>query len=154
MNYEMTVLAALIQTPSPSTRKVAEVTGISVRKVQTVLNELTDLFGVRLERRRKGNTEVLSIVSWGVFESGDTLKDSLSKFDLPAIAEQSARKHDTDDTLVAKQKAYNRSKLSNYRASLSLEGITPSSRQIPTDRAERQHLRQTLLQKHSQSGAV
>lgn len=151
MNYEMTVLAALIQIPKPSTRKVAEVTGISIRKVQTVLRELTDLFEMKLERHKDEGTEVITVSDWGVFESGDTLQKNLSRFDLSGIAKHRTKKSPAENSFSSKKKAYDSSKLRNYRASLSLEGMNASSREIPTDKTERQNLRQALLKKYSQS---
>lgn len=151
MNYEMTVLAALIQTPNPSTREVAEVTGISIRKVQTVLRELSDLFEMKLDRHRDEGTEIITVTDWGVFESGDTLQKNLSRFDLSGIAKHRTKKYSSENSVSSKKKAYDSSKLRNYRASLSLEGINASSREIPTEKAERQRLRQALLKKYSQS---
>lgn len=153
MNYEMTVLAALIQTQKPSTRKVSEVTGISLRKVQTVLQELTELFGMKLDRHKEEGTEILTVIEWGVFESGDTLQKTLSQFDLTDVARKRPKKKRTSISLISKKKAYDTSKLKNYRASLTLEGMKASSRQIPSNKTERQHLRQALLKKYSQSGS-
>lgn len=53
-------------------------------------------------------------------------------------------------SLSAKQNAYHAVKLANYRASLSLEGIEASTREIPVNKEDRHLLRQALLKKHNQ----
>jgi hypothetical protein len=152
MNYEMTVLAAIIQADKPTTKLVSELTGISIRKVQTVLLELPTTFGIELSRNKEGNKEVLCIVKWGVFESGSHLKKLVQSMDLQQIKSSRVKKSEKSDALTFNDKfmRYEHSKLKNYRASLGLEGIQASSRQIPTDKSKRQNLRQALLKKHSQ----
>lgn len=46
MNYEMAVLAALVQLDKPTRPKITEATGISAKRVNTAINHLKDLLDI------------------------------------------------------------------------------------------------------------
>jgi CRISPR/Cas system type I-B associated protein Csh2 (Cas7 group RAMP superfamily) len=144
MRDEMTVLAALIQIQKPSSQNVSEATGISQEKVQKTLHNITELFGVKFQHDRTNDIEKIIIIEWGVFESGEKLRKKLSKSQLKKSTPPKSI------SFKSKKNKYDIAKLKNYRASLKLEGIKSSEREIPSDKKERQHLRQSLLKKHTQ----
>jgi hypothetical protein len=101
MKYELLVLAAMTRLESPNTQAIVAATGISERKVQSVVNSLIENLGLNIERKRQGRTFHFSINSWGVFESGKAIQsqhfkesmrleghDIASDFDLSLDREQ------------------------------------------------------------------
>ena len=82
MKYELLVLAAMTRLESPNTQAIVAATGISVRKVQSVVNSLVENLDLNIQRERQGRTFRFSINSWGVFESGKAIQSQLNDIDL------------------------------------------------------------------------
>ncbi|BAX54800.1 hypothetical protein PDPUS_2_00214 [Photobacterium damselae subsp. piscicida] len=56
MKYELLVLAAMTRLESPNTQAIVVATGISERKVQSVVKSLVENLGLDIERKRQGRT--------------------------------------------------------------------------------------------------
>ena len=70
MNYEMAVLAALVQLEKPTKPSITEKTGISDQRVNLAIKNLRDLLDVRISRIGSNKTGYYHIDAWGAFESG------------------------------------------------------------------------------------
>ncbi len=82
MKYEFEVLAALVQFKHVNTKVIVNSTGISERKVQSVLKDLHSNLGICIKKRREKNSFYFFIESWGVFETGSSIIERLYKLDL------------------------------------------------------------------------
>lgn len=116
MKYELDVLAALAQLSQPTTQEIVAATGISERKVQNVIKALKSDLDVDIEKIKKGRNIGYSVASWGVFESGLFLKITLS--DRPLLIDKKT------STFATKAAFYESVKMSNYKESSRLEGIS------------------------------
>lgn len=141
MKYELLVLAAMTRLESPNTQAIVAATGISERKVQSVVNSLVENLGLNIQRERQGRTFRFSINSWGVFESGKTLQSQLNDIDLvmPSNSMLSSYKE--------KHAYFEQVKMNNFKESMRLEG-----HEIAGDfdlSLDREQQRQVLLKKYS-----
>lgn len=138
MNYEMAVLAALVQLDKPTRPKITEKTGISAQRVNTAINYLKDLLDVGIHWRGAKKTGYYQIESWGTFESGKSIRRKAYALDLLIYKTENTFEY---DALRFKKHYANEVKLHNYRHSLKLEGFdTPSSQtstRSPEELAER-----------------
>ncbi|MCE2571250.1 hypothetical protein [Motilimonas eburnea] len=82
MKYELAVLAAMSRLDSPNTNAIVAATGISERKVQSVVKSLIDDLGLDIQRQRHGRTFSFVIKGWGVFESGQAIQSQLNNVHL------------------------------------------------------------------------
>jgi len=121
MNYEMAVLAALVQLDAPNTPKIAQTTGISERRVRTAIDNLKSTMNVAIVWSGPNRNGHYSIESWGVFETGAEIRRQASSFNLAAY--KSVR-HGKSTTVEQKRNYLNQVKHDNYRHSLKLEGFT------------------------------
>ena len=74
MNYEMAVLAALLQLDKPTNPMITETTGISSRRVNLAINNLKDILDVQISWHGPKKTGFYCIDSWGAFESGKAIR--------------------------------------------------------------------------------
>ena len=142
MNYEIEVLAALTQLPEPTTQEMASATGISERKVQTVIKTLQNDFKVDIKKVKQGRHIHYVITGWGVFESGDHLKQVLAN--RPTRSNRSNSK-------ITKSTFYESVKMSNYKESSRLEGISiEASKQPAFAKKTSSTTKRALVKKYSQ----
>lgn len=153
MKYELTVLAALVQLNHPTTKAIAEATRISKEKVEKVVHCLESELQMQL---LKGDDHSLTIISWGVFESGSQLENHLLSRDLLAIyKERKGSKKSVDlSDFNAKHRYFEKVKSRNYRDSLRLEGHIAGISHIPEDKTKRAELKKSMLDKYSRQGTV
>jgi len=123
MNYEIAVLAALVQTDEPTKPAIAEKTGISTRRVDTAIKHLKELLGVDIVWTGPRKTGHYSIQSWGAFGEGKlmlkrALALNLGKYKKDKTIEFNA------SMLKANYSKY--IKGINYKHSLRLEGFSGS----------------------------
>ena len=116
MNYELDILAALIQLSEPTTQDIVAATGISERKVQNVMKTLQSDLKIEIKKSKDGRNVRYSIKSWGVFESGKVLEKELSNRHLNTCKKSTFK--------FSKAAFYESVKMSNYKESSRLEGIT------------------------------
>ena len=147
MNYEMAVLAALVQLDKPTRPKITEETGISAQRVNTAINYLKDLLDMGIDWHGAKKTGYYQIKSWGAFESGKSIRRKAYALDLSIYKTERVFEY---STLRLKKHYANEVKLHNYRHSLKLEGFDTSttlpSTRSPEERAER---RAALKKKYS-----
>lgn len=124
MNYEMAVLAALVQLEKPTKPGITEITGISDRRVNLAINNLRDMLGVRISRVGSNKTGFYHIGAWGAFESGKKILRKARALDLNCYKNSRTIRYDTDRL---KRLYSDEVKLANYRQSLRLEGFHPST---------------------------
>ncbi len=149
MNYEMTVLAALVQLEKPTKPKITEKTGISDRRVKTALKNLRDTLGIRISRLGPNKTGFYLIDSWGAFESGKKIRRKALALDLNRYKLDRSIQYDSS---LLKKNYSDEVKLSNYRQSLKLEGFHTSGSAADLNKmskSERQQLRTEMKRKFS-----
>ncbi|WP_236790145.1 YhfG family protein [Aliivibrio fischeri] len=141
MKYELLVLAAMTRLESPNTQAIVAATGISERKVQSVVNSLVENLGLNIQRERQGRTFRFSINSWGVFESGTAIQSQLNNIDLVMPSNSILSSYEE------KHAYFEQVKMDNFRESMRLEGHDVASDfDLSLDRDEQ---RQMLLKKYS-----
>ncbi|MDD9197593.1 DUF2559 family protein [Aliivibrio sp. S3MY1] len=141
MKYELLVLAAMTRLESPNTQAIVAATGISERKVQSVVNSLVENLGLNIQRERQGRTFRFSINSWGVFESGTAIQSQLNNIDLVMPSNSILSSYEE------KHAYFEQVKMDNFRESMRLEGHDIASDfDLSLDRDEQ---RQMLLKKYS-----
>ena len=120
MNYEMAVLAALLQLDKPTNPMITETTGISSRRVNLAINNLKDILDVHIKWHGPKKTGFYCIDSWGAFESGKAIRRRALALNLSTYK----LKKTINYNLSQLKKAYSDEvRLENYRQSLSLEGF-------------------------------
>lgn len=139
MNYEMAVLAALVQLDKPTRPKITEETGISAQRVNTAINHLKDLLDIGIYWHGAKKTGYYQIDSWGAFESGKSIRRKAYALNLHIYKTEKTFEY---NALRFKKHYANEVKLHNYRHSLKLEGFdTTATSQTtvrsPEERAER-----------------
>jgi len=148
MNYEMAVLAALVQIEEPTKPNITEKTGISDQRVNIALNNLRDFLDVHISRVGSNKTGYYHIDSWGAFESGKKVLRKALALDLNYYKIDKTFKYNSD---LLKKLYSEEVKLSNYRQSLKLEGFS-SSTHAPDlsqlSKSERQELRAEMKNKY------
>ncbi|OCH26145.1 hypothetical protein A6E13_19790 [Aliivibrio fischeri] len=141
MKYELLVLAAMTRLESPNTQAIVAATGISERKVQSVVNSLVENLGLNIQRERQGRTFRFSINSWGVFESGAAIQSQLNDIDLVMPSNSMLSSYEE------KHAYFEQVKMDNFKESMRLEGHDiASDLDLSLDREEQ---RQMLLNKYS-----
>ncbi|OCH17752.1 hypothetical protein A6E05_13615 [Aliivibrio sp. 1S165] len=141
MKYELLVLAAMTRLESPNTQAIVAATGISERKVQSVVNSLVENLGLNIERERQGRTFRFSINSWGVFESGKAIQSQLNDIDLVMPSNSMLFSYEE------KHAYFEQVKMDNFKESMRLEGHDVASDfDLSLDKEEQ---RQILLNKYS-----
>ncbi|MFA0116008.1 YhfG family protein [Vibrio sp. 10N.261.46.E11] len=141
MKYELLVLAAMTRLESPNTQAIVAATGISERKVQSVVNSLVENLGLNIQRERQGRTFRFSINSWGVFESGKTIQSQLNDIDLVMPSNSILSSYEE------KHAYFEQVKMDNFKESMRLEGHDVASDfDLSLDREQQ---RQILLNKYS-----
>lgn len=137
MKYELAVLAAMSRLDSPNTQAIVAATGISERKVQSVVKSLIDDLGLDIQRLRHGRTFSFVIKGWGVFESGQAIQSQLNKVHL----------NHSDPSLMAnyadKHAYYEQVKMDNYKESMRLEGFEHSA-ELDLAQNREQHRQQLI----------
>ncbi|WP_444916320.1 YhfG family protein [Microbulbifer sp. JMSA003] len=138
MDYEMAVLAALVQLDRPTCPKITEETGISAQRVNIALKHLKDLLDIVIYWHGTNKTGYYQIESWGTFESRKSIKPKAYALNLQVYKTMEVFEYEP----ARFKKCYaNEVKLHNYRHSLKLEGFTISTSQSsthsPQERAER-----------------
>ena len=143
MNYEIEVLAALTQLPEPTTQEMASATGISERKVQTVIKTLQNDFKVDIKKVKQGRHIRYVITGWGVFESGGHLKQ--------VLATRPTNRSNRSNAKITKSTFYESVKMSNYKESSRLEGISiEASKQPAFAKKTSSTTKRALVKKYSQ----
>ncbi|WP_028305010.1 YhfG family protein [Oceanospirillum maris] len=149
MKYEFEVLAALVQFKHVNTKVIVNSTGISERKVQSVLKDLHSNLGICINKRREKNSFYFFVESWGAFETGSAIIERLHKLDL---AEAKARRISSKNqrkrkllSLSDKIEYSNSVKLKNYNESLRLEGISSKKPDLSGNKKQLQDKRDELL---------
>ncbi|WP_254105977.1 YhfG family protein [Aliivibrio fischeri] len=141
MKYELLVLAAMTRLESPNTQAIVAATGISERKVQSVVNSLVENLGLNIQRERQGRTFRFSINSWGVFESGKAIQFQLNDIDLVMPSNSVLSSYEE------KHAYFEQVKMDNFKESMRLEGHDVASNfDLSLDREQQ---RQILLNKYS-----
>lgn len=141
MKYELLVLAAMTRLESPNTKAIVAATGISERKVQSVVNSLVKKLGLNIQRERQGRTFRFSINSWGVFESGEAIQSKLDDIDLVMPSNSMISSYEE------KYAYFEQVKMDNFKESMRLEGHDVASDfDLSLDREQQ---RQILLNKYS-----
>jgi hypothetical protein len=156
MNYEVAVLAALVQLEKPTKPSITEKTGISDQRVNLAIRNLRDILDVKISRIGSNKTGFYNIDSWGAFESGRKILRKARALDLDRYKNDRTIKY---DTYRLKKLYSDEVKLNNYRQSLRLEGFQPATDVPDLDRlseSERKKLRDHIKGKftrHSPSSA-
>ncbi|MGN2695060.1 YhfG family protein [Aliivibrio fischeri] len=139
MKYELLVLAAMTRLESPNTQAIVAATGISERKVQSVVNSLVENLGLNIQRERQGQPSVFLLIA-GVFlnrESGSQLND----IDLVMPSNSMLSSYEE------KHAYFEQVKMDNFKESMRLEGHDVASNfDLSLDREQQ---RQILLNKYS-----
>lgn len=154
MNYEMAVLAALVQIEKPTKPSITEKTGISDQRVNLALKNLREFLDVHISRVGSNKTGYYHIDSWGAFESGKKVLRKALALDLNCYKIDKTVKYDS--TLLKKLYS-DEVKLNNYRQSLKLEGFHPSPSSIDLSqlsKSERQALRAELKRKYNRNNST
>jgi len=158
MKYEFDVLAAIVQFKHVNTKVIANSTGISEQKIQSVIKDLYSNLGICIERRKEKNSTYFFIESWGTFETGSSIMERLNKLDLAkAKACRMASKKQKRSKLISlsdKVRYSNSVKSKNYNESLRLEGILPNKSILNTSKQELQNKRAELLKYYSQKAQL
>lgn len=120
MNYEMAVLAALVQLDKPTRPKIVEETGISSQRVNTAIKSLREFFNIGIHWHGAQRTGYYHIESWGAFESGKAIRCKAYSLNLAIYKAEKVFEFDSNRY---KRHYANEVKLHNYRHSLKLEGF-------------------------------
>lgn len=139
MKYELEILTALTQLQQPRTQDIVSVTGISERKVQSVIKSLETDLNIIVTPTKIGRNIHYSITDWGVFESGRSLKKLL--------AHRAADKNSY--SYSKKSKYYDSVKMRNFKESNRLEGITVQITSFSSSRKSIITQKNTLIEKYS-----
>ena len=141
VKYELLVLAAMIRLESPNTQDIVAATGISERKVQSVVHSLVENLGLNIQRERQGRTFRFTINGWGVFESGKRIQSQLNNIELVMPT------HSALSSFEEKHAYFEQVKMDNFKESMRLEG-----HDIARDfdlSLDKEQQRQILLDKYS-----
>ncbi len=141
MKYELDVLAALSQLPQPTTQEIVAATGISERKVQSVIKDLQSDLKVGIDKIKKGRSVYYLVTDWGVFETAGLLKRTLATRPINKIKKLGAR--------GKKATFYDSVKMSNYKESSRLEGISIQTEITSSDKKSIINTKQSLIEKYS-----
>lgn len=154
MNYEMAVLAALVQLEKPTKPSIAKKTGISDQRVNLAIKNLRDMLDVQISRVGSNKTGFYSIDSWGAFESGKKILRKARALDLGSYKKDRVIAYDSNHL----KKLYSDEvKLANYRQSLKLEGFRFPTNTVDLNQlsqSERQQLREEIKGKYTRHNAA
>lgn len=145
MRYELDILAALMNMPKPTTQEIVTATNISERKVQNVLKTLQSDLCMKITRIKDGRKVYFVIDKWGVFESGEQLKNLLAKRKLGKVSNKSR----VIKTLADKSSFYESVKMVNYIESTRLEGLSVSPHDMLKDTHSIAVVKRNLIAKYS-----
>ena len=150
MRYEFDVLAVMIEIEKPTTRKIVNLTGISERKVQSVIKSLCEDLEMKILRVKEGRTSYYSIIGWGVFESGLKLKEKLkSRRD---CMKKQVNKHKVIYTFSQKRDYFDKVKLINFKESMRLEGVSINIKKYPAKKSDIASMKNDLIKKYTMLG--
>lgn len=147
MNYEIAVLAALVQLDKPTRPKITEQTGISTQKINSSIRNLKEILDIGIYWHGAKKTGHYQIESWGSFESGKKIRRKVAALKLSAYKRNKEIKY---DSVLLKKFYAEDMKLHNYRHSLKLEGFNTagsSSDLTHLNPTERKKLRDELKKK-------
>lgn len=149
MNYEMAVLAALVQLEKPTKPSITAKTGISDQRVNRALKNLREILGLEISRVGSNKTGHYQIDTWGAFESGKHIQRKALALDLDEYKQDRVIHY---NKALLKKLYADEIKLKNYRQSLGLEGFpaadaAPYLTHLSTE--ERHKLRDELKKKYS-----
>jgi len=147
MNYEIAILAALVQLDKPTRPKITMATGISTQKINASIKNLRAILDVGIHWHGAKKTGHYRIDSWGSFESGKIIRRKAGALKL--ITYKRNKEIEYDSALLKKFYAEDM-KLHNYRHSLKLEGFNtkkPSRQLTHLNQAARKKLRDDLKMK-------
>ena len=151
MNYDLSVLAAITRLEHPNTQKIVSATGISERKVQNVIKSLSSDFGISIIRKKMGRSSYFVIKSWGVFESGDVLRQKLDTIELKKDKPLSKQpKSPLLITFSEKHRHFEKVKAHHFKESMRLEGYSINIEDYPLEKSARMLLKEKLIRKYSQ----
>lgn len=158
MNYEIAVLAALVQLDKPTRPKITELTGISTQKINSSIKNLKLILDIGIKWHGAKKTGHYQIESWGSFESGKKIRRKVSALKLETYRQKKEIEY---DSALIKRLYAEEMRLHNYRYSLELEGFKANDslknleRLSPVDRIElRDDLKKRFMrQKLSPAGA-
>ncbi|WP_017444807.1 YhfG family protein [Gayadomonas joobiniege] len=144
MKYEFVVLAALVQLKHANTRVIVNSTGISERKVRSVVKDLHLNLGICFKKEKK---LFLLLYRIFVFETGSSIFERLYKLDLAKASRISSKNQRKRKLLSLSDKIeYSNSvKLKNYNESLRLEGISSKKTDLSANKKQLQDERYELL---------
>jgi len=145
MRYELDILAAITSLPRPTTQEIVSATKISERKVQNVIKTLQTDLCMKIKRVKDGRKAYFVISEWGAFESGERLKDLLAN---RKIGNANDSTHEVE-RISDKYSFYESVKMKNYTESLRLEGLSVSTKDIPTDKQSLTIAKRNLIAKYS-----
>jgi len=120
MNYEIAVLAALVQLDNPTRPQITEVTGISAQKITSSIRNLKTILDIGIYWHGAKKTGHYEIESWGSFESGKKILRKSGALKLTTFKHHKRIEYDSD---ILKKLYAADMKLQNYRQSLKLEGF-------------------------------
>jgi len=123
MNYEIAVLAALVQLNKPTRPKISEITGISTQRINSSIKNLKLILDIGIHWHGAKKTGHYQIESWGSFERGKNIRRKMSALKLDTYRQK--KEIEYDSALIKKIYAKEMS-LHNYRHSLELEGFKAS----------------------------
>lgn len=147
MNYEIAVLAALVQLDKPTRPKITMVTGISAQKINSSIKNLRAILDISIHWHGAKKTGHYQIDSWGSFESGKKIRRKVGALKL--ITYKRSKEIEYDSALL-KMFYSEDMKLHNYRHSLKLEGFNtknPTRQLAHLNQAARKKLRDDLKRK-------
>jgi hypothetical protein len=154
MNYEMAVLAALVQLEKPTKPGISQRTGISDQRVNQAIKNLREMLDVRITRVGSNKTGYYQIVGWGAFESGKKIARKARALELDSYKQDRTVRYDANRL---KKHYCDEVKLTNYRQSLRLEGLHSTSDAAGLDklsRSERQTLREDIKARFKRSASA
>ena len=128
MNYEVAVLAALVQLNKPTRPGIIQETGISEQRINTAIHQLKDLLDIDIQWHGAKKTGYYAIESWGAFETGKYIRRKAYSLDLSHYKKNKTIVYDSN---LYKKHYAREMKLHNYRHSLKLEGF--NTKQLAID---------------------
>lgn len=153
MKSELDVLAVMLLAEQPNTKQIGIAAGMSEREVQDVIKSLTSDLGMDISRVRSENSSYYVIKSWGVFESGDTLKRQLRQRVLPNGKVLASTVEHAKPVLLTsfseKHRYFEKVKIANFKESMRLEGLSVDVTHFPTEKTAISEMRTALIEKYS-----
>lgn len=153
MKSELDVLAAMLLCDQPNTKQIGIATGISECEVQDVIKSLTIDLGMDISQVKSENSSYYVIKSWGVFESGDTLRRLLRQRVLTNEKMLASTVEHVKPALLTsfseKYQHFEKVKIANFRESMRLEGLSVDVAHFPAEQTAISEMRTALIEKYS-----